>query len=423
MVDSSSGEILAELNSKRQRYRFWPFAAAGAIAVIVISTILQFPWWLIVPLSLLLIAAVAVTHQYDLLQKTVVILYDLDSEVSDSFEHLQSALAHLAHCHGKWHIQSRGRVYDPKYHAGADQLVSRKAISAGLAAAPFVKSNVTPFVLRLADKAVYFFPEWVLVFAGPHVGAIGYENLSLVVGTKQFIEDGYLPSDARVIGNTWRYVNKSGGPDRRFNNNPQLPICHYEELWLNSATGLNEVLQVSRTGVGDHLNAAIQSLDELFKRIKAHRAVDAVPDDSWSPPNELAHESVVAAHADNREQDWKTLLQTLCCVMVSDGRASRAEKQSIEKMLISARAPWRSEQISRYIDSFIQWVGRDGFRKVLASTLTDVAAFRDSPSKAMLFDCLDELVKADGQLNDREVQLCARIRMIVDSPAPVSAVG
>jgi uncharacterized tellurite resistance protein B-like protein len=108
--------------------------------------------------------------------------------------------------------------------------------------------------------------------------------------------------------------------------------------------------------------------------------------------------------------------------MVADGRASRAEKQSIESLLINAGAPWASEQIGRYIDSFIQWVGRDGFRKVLASTLTDVAVFRDSESQAILIHCLDELVKADGQLNDREVQLCARIRMIVDPPAAVASV-
>jgi len=60
-----------------------------------------------------------------------------------------------------------------------------------------------------------------------------------------FVESDSVPSDSQVIGQTWRYVNKKGGPDRRFSSNPQIPIAKYGELTVRSASGMNFVLQCS----------------------------------------------------------------------------------------------------------------------------------------------------------------------------------
>ncbi len=51
-----------------------------------------------------------------------------------------------------------------------------------------------------------------------------------------------------MVDRTWRYVNKNGGPDRRFNNNAQLPVVKYGVLYLSSATGLNIHLNTSNVG-------------------------------------------------------------------------------------------------------------------------------------------------------------------------------
>jgi hypothetical protein len=49
-----------------------------------------------------------------------------------------------------------------------------------------------------------------------------------------------------VIGQTWRYVNKKGGPDRRFSHNPEIPIMRYGQMSLQSSSGLNELFEASR---------------------------------------------------------------------------------------------------------------------------------------------------------------------------------
>jgi hypothetical protein len=58
-------------------------------------------------------------------------------------------------------------------------------------------------------------------------------------------------------------VNKKGGPDKRFKDNRELPIVLYEDVHLSSATGLNELLQVSRCGAGEALEGAARQLAEL----------------------------------------------------------------------------------------------------------------------------------------------------------------
>ena len=66
-----------------------------------------------------------------------------------------------------------------------------------------------------------------------------------------------------MVGRTWRYVNKKGGPDRRFKDNCEIPICAYEQVHLSSSTGLNEVIQLSCRGAGAALSAAFSSLQGL----------------------------------------------------------------------------------------------------------------------------------------------------------------
>jgi hypothetical protein len=62
------------------------------------------------------------------------------------------------------------------------------------------------------------------------------------------------------VDKTWRYVNKNGGPDRRFKDNRELPIALYEEVTFSSHTGLNEVVQVSRIGIAKEIAAAVSGL-------------------------------------------------------------------------------------------------------------------------------------------------------------------
>ena len=49
----------------------------------------------------------------------------------------------------------------------------------------------------------------------------------------------------KLLVTPWKYVNKNGGPDRRFNDNRQIPVCRYGEINLKSSDGINIYLECS----------------------------------------------------------------------------------------------------------------------------------------------------------------------------------
>ena len=76
-------------------------------------------------------------------------------------------------------------------------------------------------------------------------GAIAYNDLRWAQRFTRFIESEGVPADATVVDHSWLYVNKNGGPDRRFNNNRQLPVLQLGVLVITSSKGLNIQLNTS----------------------------------------------------------------------------------------------------------------------------------------------------------------------------------
>jgi hypothetical protein len=166
----------------------------------------------------------------------------------------------MAACAGTWHIEAQGRVLNRKYHAGASRLVRRNPTLIRKTEPPYLRTNIETVAIGVGKQVLHFFPDRVLIFDPNGVVAVGYGQLQISVSQTRFIEDGAVPLDATVVDHTWKYVNKKGGPDRRFKDNRQLPICLYDEVSLRSVTGLNEVIQVSRCSVADGFAQAVHFL-------------------------------------------------------------------------------------------------------------------------------------------------------------------
>jgi len=272
IADSSSQELLNELNQKRNKTRLWPIAATVSTLILFVGLSSVWPNWL---LLITLVAGLAVTYvafSHDALAKTVVLFYDFDPEMEEAYGQLHSAAEKIAGCSAAWHIEAQGNVHDRKYHAGASSLVRRKATFIRKAEPPYVKSNIETIAIGVGRQTLHFFPDRVLIYDSNGVGAVGYQELRVNVKPSRFIEDGAPPQDAKVVDRTWKYVNKSGGPDRRFKDNRELPICLYDEISLSSQTGLNEVLQISRCDIAGAFAEAISTLARKIPREKSNLA-------------------------------------------------------------------------------------------------------------------------------------------------------
>ncbi|HEV2721565.1 MAG TPA: DUF4236 domain-containing protein [Thermoanaerobaculia bacterium] len=261
IVDSSSEQLLAELREKRAVVRLLPLAVVGAVLLLLFAAAL--PGWAFALLAVVAIVAIAAAYRRDILRKTTVILYDFTPEVEQAFRTFAQWAEALASCRRAWHVAAEGRVYDPKYHAGAGSLVQRNPTAFRNAAPPFVRTNVPITSIAAGRRTLYFLPDHLLVYDGAQIGAVRYASVDVAAGRQRFIEDGAVPADATVVDYTWRYVNRSGGPDRRFSNNPRIPVCLYDELHFRTPTGLNEVVQLSRSGIAEGFAAAVRHLGAI----------------------------------------------------------------------------------------------------------------------------------------------------------------
>lgn len=251
IVDTSSKELIDEINEKRAKLRIWPWATGVSLIFLIWAFSAGFPTWLLLVQFAVSSVVVYMAYQRDELAKSVVLFYDFEPETEAVYDQFLQGGHTLRGVHGSWHIKASGQVYDRKYHAGAGHVIDRGGASIAIAAPPYVKLNIETLSIKAGEKEMYFLPDRVLVYDRKNVGGVSYSELSVKVDAARFIENGAAPRDAQVIGKTWQYVNKNGGPDRRFKDNKELPICLYDEIFLRSATGLNEIIQVSRRGVGD----------------------------------------------------------------------------------------------------------------------------------------------------------------------------
>lgn len=266
MIDSSSEDLVKELNNKKKKVNIWPF-------VIVISIITTFfvykktgnamvAFLCLCASSLITFATVLI----DRMKKTTVLFFDFEPEIESFYQNLCNVFDKISSTSKKWRIDARGEELDKKRNAGANSIISRNEISVGNGIPPNIKTNIPiPYIL-MEKKSLYFFPDKLIVFDQYGIGAVSYQNLTISAYLIKFVEEDNVPGDTEIIDSTWKYINKRGGPDKRFKDNCQLPIVLYEEIDFKSNTGLNEKIQLSKIGLGDELSSSIALLSASFKK-------------------------------------------------------------------------------------------------------------------------------------------------------------
>ncbi len=261
MRDSSGANLIDELQACRNRTAMAPFA--WVVAGLCLAT----AWWqhsvALAILGVVLLPLAYWLRMKDIARKGFVVQYELDAGAEEAAGELVEALEGMSKAGRVWYLDSTTQVLDRKYHAGASNVVKRTGTRVSFEEPPYLRTNVPVPGINMGKETLYFLPDRLLVYAGSAIGAVSYAEVQIKAQDSRFIEESRsaLPHDAEVVGATWRYVNKKGGPDRRFKDNPELPIALYEELSLSSASGLREVLQISKRGLGEKLARAISHLN------------------------------------------------------------------------------------------------------------------------------------------------------------------
>jgi hypothetical protein len=193
-------------------------------------------------------------------KKTTYLIYNLDEEQEGKAGKLYSALDELKNCSAKWVVLGN-RFFDrneAKQHGNIEKSIAITVTAINYKLPKYVASNVTPLEILTGQKSsMYFFPDRVLIKNKETFGTVNYSNFRINLEEQPIMEMGMVPADATIIEKVWKYAKKDGGPDARYKDNVQFPICAYTLISFNSDTGLNVTIQVSKRNSG-------QQLSELF---------------------------------------------------------------------------------------------------------------------------------------------------------------
>jgi hypothetical protein len=249
LTDSSAADLLTELNRVKNRVDRMPIVLVVGVVALCALMLVGAEWWAYsITIIITAISALWARH-FDVLNGTAILNYSLDPDAAQKFANLQAPFRQLAACELVWHIDAKGHTSDWKRNAGVNTLLDRKEVRPSFSRPPKVQCNLELPTLKAGNATLYFFPDRLLVYDTSGIGALAYSDLKVDTQTSRFVEGERVPGDSQQVDSTWRYVNKKGGPDRRFSNNRQLPIMQYGVLAFSSASGLSALFMCSRVDV------------------------------------------------------------------------------------------------------------------------------------------------------------------------------
>jgi len=185
--------------------------------------------------------------------------FDVGDTESRSWLHTVSSFEKLCGAERIWDVTAHGASEHRK--SSASYSVNRKPVRFGIGPLPTVQPSVRALHLINANGPdIWIFPGLLAVGdLRDSPALVDLRETHIECTGQQFVEEERLPEDSERVGHTWRYVNKDGGPDRRFSNNPRLPVMLYGRLDLTSSGGLRERFHVSDISKATHFANAFNS--------------------------------------------------------------------------------------------------------------------------------------------------------------------
>jgi hypothetical protein len=325
LIESTSDDLMNEVRRKQQIVGLVPISLGASILGLILFILLlsgQAPAWATagaLAVGLLALISIPWAMWSDRRARLVRLHYVFDPLGDNIQEGLARLLAAFERAHAVWAVHREHVHGDWKRNAGAGTSVARRRIAVGWGAPSFIETNARVGFLNIDGIRLYFFPDRLLIFGTGGISAVSYADLRLAGGSVQFMEDDGVPRDAKVIGKTWRFVNKSGGPDLRFKNNYQIPMVLYGTLEVSAPSGMRLSLQTSSEGLAASSVELLRVIQDAVRDLKSRPAAsprpESLPTFADDPPPLLrpgsnllqALSNLVSLQWFDRLPEWATL--------------------------------------------------------------------------------------------------------------------
>ncbi len=117
-----------------------------------------------------------------------------------------------------------------------------------------------------------------------------------------------------------------------------------------------------------------------------------------------------------------SVLKAMCCVIAADGQISKREKLRVVCAFATLRAPMHSDEIVKYLKTFVSRVRSLGYKSVLNEAVEELAAVAHKISdKEAVFREFQRAVEVDGEIDERERTVLERFRAALTREKPAAA--
>ncbi len=177
----------------------------------------------------------------------------IDREQAEPYYRMRDEFAALSACKTIWDTLERRTINRAVERSAAHELITREIVSFSLGTSDLIHwDQQVPHLANRNGGDMYIYPGFLLYRAAKQAFAlIDCREMTLTFSATRFIEEQAVPSDSNVVGSAWSKSNKDGSPDRRFQNNYQIPIVLYGTILFSSPSGLQEEYQFSNPALAE----------------------------------------------------------------------------------------------------------------------------------------------------------------------------
>ena len=329
--------------------------------------------------------------------------YRIEGKGETAFNYINESITSLRNCGSVLLYKGRRHFEDSRYSGGAKDQPEFANVTFSSDRPPLLDLDFNVWHMNAFQKDFYFMPDHILVFQGAQAGGISYANLKFTVDSEILQERGLIKRthDTNVVGSTWRFVNNDGSPDKRFNNNVEIPEMKYGILKLEGS-GIDLALYASNQSVSDLVPDSFSDMQQL-----AQKPVQKVA--------EARRAQAIARRKNRSEQKFQTILNALCCMMYADRKSSLEERQKIIKIMMRIKSPWNEAEIDERMRKFVLNAKSNGYDSILDETCKELEAISDPRQQEAIKKCLDNIASADGKIEKQERELRNRFHSILDA--------
>ena len=113
------------------------------------------------------------------------------------------------------------------------------------------------------------------------------------------------------------------------------------------------------------------------------------------------------------EYHYEVLLDVLCCVMAADGVGSKVEQTRVLEVMSKVQSAWSQAAVTQLMRRYVDRVKKVGYQPVLKATLAGVRRFKKTGKADFVLKSIGYIASADDDINEREQEVCDRIRRAV----------